>query len=49
MTSGKWKIDIDTDQMIFYKEDNSTEIARYDLRNQDGEKDLRNVFIRNKV
>tara|TARA_R110000824_G_scaffold132423_1_gene294881 strand:- start:483 stop:944 length:462 start_codon:yes stop_codon:yes gene_type:complete len=49
MTSGKWKIDVDADQMIFYKEDNSTEIARYDLRNQNGDKDLRNVFIRNKV
>jgi hypothetical protein len=28
---GRWKIDQTTNQMVFYKEDNVTEIARFDL------------------
>ena len=31
MIGGRWKIDKDTDQMIFYKDDNVTEVARFNL------------------
>ena len=33
---GRWKIDTGTDQMIFYKADNVTEIARVDLKDLAG-------------
>jgi hypothetical protein len=36
MTAGRWKIDTALNQMIFYKEDNTTEVARFDLTDASG-------------
>jgi len=47
--SGRWKMDKSTSQMIFYKEDNLTEIARYDLTDESGNPSTTSVFERNKV
>ena len=44
---GKWKI-IDN-QMIFYKADNTTEIARFDLFNKFGISTTENVFERRRI
>jgi len=46
LTAGKWKIDKSTYQMIFYKEDNSTEVARFDLYDEDGGSSYTSVFSR---
>lgn len=48
-TSGKWKIDTSAYQMIFYKEDNSTELARYDLKDESGNESYTSVFERVKA
>jgi hypothetical protein len=34
--SGRWKIDTTTNQMLFFKEDNVTEIMRFNLKDKDG-------------
>lgn len=46
---GRWKIDETTNQMIFYKEDNTTEIARFNLKDIDGNAAYENVFERTRV
>tara|TARA_B100001123_G_scaffold444868_1_gene594843 strand:+ start:247 stop:678 length:432 start_codon:yes stop_codon:yes gene_type:complete len=46
MIEGKWKIDSSSKQMIFYKKDNSTEIARFDLKDSDGSASVSSVFER---
>lgn len=43
---GRWKIDQDTNQMIFYKSDNVTEIARFNLRDSSGNPNSESVFAR---
>ena len=43
---GRWKIDSTTDEMIFYEQDNTTEIARFDLKNLGGLPDHINIFER---
>ena len=43
---GRWKIDAVTDEMIFYEQDNATEIARFDLKNLGGLPDHINIFER---
>ena len=48
-TAGKWKIDTSTYQMIFYKEDNTTEVARFNLLDEDGAESYTSVFSRVKV
>jgi hypothetical protein len=49
LTAGRWKIDEDTKQMIFYKEDNTTEISRYNLFDESGAASVSSVFDRRKV
>jgi hypothetical protein len=43
---GKWSIDTDANQMIFYKSDNVTEVARFNLKDSSGNADSTNVFTR---
>lgn len=47
METGKWKIE--ANQMIFYKDDNSTEIARFNLFDEDGNPSMTDVIERRKV
>ena len=49
MTTGRWQIDKDSTQMIFYKEDNATEIMRFDLKDKEGDASYTEVFDRTKV
>jgi|TARA_R110001583_G_scaffold176504_1_gene331193 hypothetical protein len=49
LTAGKWKIDSSTSQMIFYAEDNSTELARYNLKDSAGVASVSEVFERVKA
>jgi hypothetical protein len=43
---GRWIIDDIAKQMIFYKDDNVTEIARFDLKDISGNSTSTNVFER---
>jgi len=43
---GRWKIDQVNNQMIFYKNDNFTEIARFSLLNSSGDPDSSRVYER---
>ena len=43
---GRWKIDSTTNQMVFFKSDNITEIARFNLKDVSGNAAIRNVFER---
>lgn len=49
MIGGQWKIDDATHQMIFYKEDNVTEVARFDLSDNKGDPSFLSVFLRRRV
>ena len=49
MTAGKWEIDATEKHMIFYKEDNVTEIARYSLKDRDSNLSFDEVFKRTKL
>jgi len=49
LTEGRWLIDEATNQMVFYKADNTTEIARFDLKDISGNAASTNVFERVKV
>lgn len=44
--TGRWVVDSDTKQMIFYQDDNSTVIARYDLFDSSGNPSVTEVFDR---
>jgi len=46
---GRWQIDKDNNQMVFYKSDNSTELARFNLLNEYGVADFENIFDRRRV
>lgn len=46
-TSGRWRMH--DNQMVFYKEDNVTEIARFDLFDDTGSPSMEAVFERRKV
>lgn len=46
---GRWKIDTITKQMIFYRDDNMTEVARFDLFDSSGTPSSDAVFERTKV
>ncbi len=46
---GRWKIDTSANQMILYKEDNVTEIARFDLFNKNNTPAVSNVTERKVV
>ncbi len=43
---GRWTIDSDTNQMVFYKADNVTEVARFDLQDSAGSASVSEVFSR---
>ena len=47
--TGRWLVDEDSKQMIFYQDDNSTEIARYDLFDRDGVASITELFERKLV
>lgn len=47
MTAGRWKIE--NNQMIFYKDDNTTEVMRFDLFDDLGNPTMDAVFDRRKV
>lgn len=49
MIGGRWCIDPETFQMVFYKSDNTTEVARYDLRDKNDNPSYLSVFDRNRV
>ncbi len=44
--TGKWKIDADEKQMVFYQEDNKSIIARYNLFDRNGNASIDEVFER---
>jgi hypothetical protein len=46
---GRWTIDTGTNQMVFYKSDNATEIARFNLQGSDGNANSTNVFTRRRA
>lgn len=43
---GRWKIDKNNNQMVFYKSDNVTVVATFDLKDSDGNSAYKNVFER---
>jgi len=45
-TTGMWKIDSDANQMIFYQENNATELGRYDLADSSNSPSVESVFRR---
>jgi len=49
MTSGRWQIDKDSKQMIFYEENNTSEIMRFNLKDKEGDASYTEVFERTKV
>jgi hypothetical protein len=49
MIAGRWSIDHENFQMIFYKEDNATEVARFDLRDKNDKPSYLSVFNRHKA
>ena len=49
MTSGRWQIDSATNQMIFYEENGTTEIMRFNLKDRTGAASFTEVFDRTKV
>ena len=44
--TGRWLVDEPTKQMIFYQDDNETEIARYDLFDRNGNASITELFER---
>ena len=47
--TGRWIVDENNNQMIFYEDDNVTEIARYDLKDKSGNPSVESIFERTKV
>jgi hypothetical protein len=45
-TVGQWVIDRDTAEMIFYQDDNLTEMGRFDLKDATGQASVDQVFQR---
>jgi hypothetical protein len=46
MTVGRWKIMVDTKEMVFYEEDGVTELARYSLLDRNESPSFTEVFER---
>ncbi len=44
--TGRWQVDSETNQMIFYQDDNTTVIARYNLFDSGGTPSVTEVFDR---
>lgn len=49
ISGGKWTMNDDTNQMIFYASDNVTEVARFDLTDSDGSGSTSSVFTRTRT
>lgn len=49
MLGGRWLIDETTNQLVCYKADNSTEVARFDLFDKDGNPTFVNIMERVRV
>jgi len=49
ITAGMWKLDKTLNQMIFYKEDNSTVVARFGMSGSDGTPTTTDVFERRRL
>lgn len=47
--TGRWLVDEDTNEMIFYQDDNLTEIARYALFDRNGASSIDELFERRLV
>ena len=47
--TGRWLIDENTNQMIFFQDDNTTEIAKYDLFDRNGNSSITELFERRLV
>ena len=47
--TGRWLVDENEKQMIFYQDDNSTEIARYSLFDRNGNSSITELFERRLV
>ena len=47
--TGRWQVDEDTNQMIFFQDDNITEIARYALFVRNGNSSIQELFERRLV
>ncbi len=47
--TGRWEIEEANKQMVFYQDDNSTEIARFDLFDRTGTKSIDELFERRLV
>ena len=47
--TGRWLVDENTNQMVFYQDDNTTEIARYSLFDRDGNSSIEELFERRLV
>lgn len=45
-TVGQWEIDNNTNEMIFYQDDNVTEMGRFDLKDENGSPSVASVFKR---
>ena len=46
---GRWKLDSDTNQMIFYKDDNTTVVARFGMSGSEGTPAVSDVFERQRL
>ena len=46
VAGGRWKIDETANQMVFYKSDNTTEVARFNLLDINGNATNKNIFER---
>ena len=44
--TGRWQVDEDTNQMVFFQDDNTTEIARYELLDRNGNSSITELFER---
>jgi hypothetical protein len=49
MEAGQWKIDAAQKHMVFYKNDNETEIARFALYDRKGNPSIGSVFTRKRI
>ena len=47
--TGRWLVDENTNQMVFYQDDNDTEIARYALFDRNGTSSITELFERRLV
>jgi len=47
--TGRWLIDENTNEMVFYQDDNVTEIARYNLKDRNGNASVNEIFERVRI